>query len=133
MTYQEAKRMLAGRQSRKLEGNTYLERRDDFTIAVRFHATDVVTFRPTCTELDSGGWHTKTTAERMSSWGPCRVFGSRGGWRVVPADQGFDSGGWVYFDGMRISPDGRRLRREQPNAPRGLADPVVTVSGWTGY
>jgi hypothetical protein len=34
-----------------------------------------------------------------------------------------------YFDGMRVSPDGKRLMREQPHKPA-IYRPVTTHSGW---
>jgi hypothetical protein len=43
-TYTEAVERLGARQSRKLQNNTYVQRRSDDTIAVRLHATDVVTY-----------------------------------------------------------------------------------------
>ena len=42
------------------------------------HGTDVLRFTPEYVEYDSGGWHTKTTWERMSE-GPMRVGGDRKG------------------------------------------------------
>lgn len=46
---------------------------------------------------------------------------------------GFDheSGGHPYFDGIRISPDGKRLMRSQPNKPESF-EPIYTESGFTG-
>lgn len=54
--YKEALAKLNGRPRRKLENNTYLEERDGNTIAVKLHATDVVTFhRDGRVVLNSGG------------------------------------------------------------------------------
>lgn len=136
MDYNAASALLGKRQSRKLENNTYLVRRDDRTIAVRLHATDVVTFTPDWIELDSGGWHTKTTADRMRAYASVNVSSgsSKGkGWRVWPIDDkgswDWESGGFVYFDGIRVLNDGSGLAEDQPNAPRGIVAPVLTESG----
>jgi hypothetical protein len=60
MNYQKANEQLQGRNkdSRKLANHTYLQRRGE-NIAVKLHATDVVTFTPNgdCI-FNSGGWLT---------------------------------------------------------------------------
>jgi hypothetical protein len=43
----------------------------------------------------------------------------------------FESGGHPYFDGIRVSPDGKRIMRSQPNRAQTF-EPVKTVSGWSG-
>lgn len=73
MTYYEADRRLQGRckNSRRLENNTYLERRGENAIAVRFHATDVLTFRKDGSwTASTGGWNTVTTRDRLSRYSP---------------------------------------------------------------
>jgi len=69
MNFKDLDAKLQGRnhESRKYERNTYLQRRKD-NIAMLYHETDVATFFPNGDiKLDSGGWHTKTTKERMTS------------------------------------------------------------------
>ena len=85
MTYQEADALLQGRcrERRKLENNTYLERKTyprDAT-AVRLHRTDVLTFyQDGRIEIDTGGWNTVTTRDRMNRYlpNPWRVGSERG-------------------------------------------------------
>jgi hypothetical protein len=73
MTYQEAKEKLGTRTSRKLENNTYLIT-DGQNIAVKLHATNVLTFTPQGTVIyNSGGWRTKTTRDRMNAYGPVTI------------------------------------------------------------
>ena len=65
--FESASKLLTGRnaQWRKLDNNTYLERRGN-DIAVRLHNTDVVIFHEDgCTVFDSDGWRTRTTQDRM--------------------------------------------------------------------
>jgi hypothetical protein len=63
---QDAKLQGQCKQSRKLANNTYLQRRDK-NIAVLYHSTDVVIYTPNGnTILNSGGWHTSTTKERIN-------------------------------------------------------------------
>ncbi len=68
----EADQKLTGRNhdSRKLENNTYLERRGE-NIAIRLHRTDIVTHYPDGSfSLNDGGWNTPTTAERIQAYAP---------------------------------------------------------------
>lgn len=69
MNYQQAIAYLQGgrdKESRPFGNNTRLERRAD-GIAVRLHATDVVTLLPDGgVRLNSGGWRTVTTKARMN-------------------------------------------------------------------
>jgi len=68
MNFTELDAKLQGRnkERRKFENNTYLERRDK-NIVMKYHDTDVATFYPdNSMTLDSGGWHTITTKERIN-------------------------------------------------------------------
>jgi hypothetical protein len=72
-------------------------------IAVRLHHTDILTFKPDGSIiLDTGGWKTMVTKDRMNEFLPQGGVGStRGVWTV-------SSGGIEYFyeDDMTIKPDG---------------------------
>jgi hypothetical protein len=172
--YKEFSAKLGNRSSRKLANNTYLERRNERTLAIRLHATDVVTITPNYIELDSGGWHTPITKDRMQIIGVSIGSLGKRGWSVFPmmlvdcycvtdghpnkrfalnpetnewdysqdgcygcsgtlkvrrAD--WESEGYVYFDGIRLSADASQLAKSQPNRPDGFY-PVVTRSGWSG-
>jgi hypothetical protein len=60
-------------------------------------------------------------------------------WRMCETCQGtgrrmgqdWDSGGFPYFDGIRIKPDGSGLMKTQPRKPKDW-QPVVTESGFSG-
>lgn len=104
----------ARRESRKLANNTYLERRGD-AIAVRLHFTDVITFNPDgSVTLNSGGWRTVTTKDRMNFTSGVRVFQHAHEWYVAVAretDDGlrYDWDSSIdYFDGITFK-DGRVL------------------------
>ena len=104
MNYKEAEKKLGNRDSRKLGNNTYLQRRANDAIAVKLHSTDVVTFLPDgSTILDSGGWKTPTTKQRMNEYGPVRIGQERSDWIVY--GPGWTRAG-LYRDGMRIGPRG---------------------------
>lgn len=72
LDYQTADQWLTGRNrnSKKLKNNTYLERKADGDIAVRLHSTDIITLHRNCSAtLDSGGWRTMTTKDRLNEYG----------------------------------------------------------------
>ena len=82
MMYQELDSKLQGRcrESRKVGNNTYLIRHDDY-IAVRLHNTEVVRAYPNGDIiLDSGGWHTPTTKDRMNQYVSNRIWQEAGRW-----------------------------------------------------
>lgn len=65
--------LLQGRNydSRKLENNTYVTRYADNSIAIRLHSTDVVTYYPDGRVLlNTAGWNTPTTFDRIREYGP---------------------------------------------------------------
>ena len=121
MNYKEANELLIGRcrNSRKLANNTYLHRNGE-DICVRLHNTDVVTFKPNGEAiLDSGGWKTVTTKERINKYSPVGVFQNKGQWYI---------GDWnsnikecpLFFDGMIISKSGKvkRPKHKDGNAEK---------------
>ena len=85
MNYKIAVEKLGTRDSRKIGNNTYLQRRADGTIAVKLHATDVLTFHANGrTVYNSGGWRTNTTRDRMNGWGASGhyVLQEKGSWWI---------------------------------------------------
>ena len=88
MDYTTANAKLGTRDSRKLGNNTYLQRREDGSIAVKFHLTDVLAFHADGrTVYQSGGWRTVTTKARMNAYGAVRIITERGVWYVChPGD-----------------------------------------------
>ena len=106
MNFSQLDRMLTGRNqaSRKIGNNTYAERRGE-CIAVRLHATDILTFSPDgSVRYDSGGWQTVTTKARMNEFGPAGVSISQhqGLW-TVHSDRGTSV---PYADGLIYRPNG---------------------------
>lgn len=84
-TFETANKMLNGRcqARRKIANSTWLERFGN-DIGVRLHNTVVVLFKSDGSiTLDSGGWKTVTTKDRMNNYSPpFNVFSSRGVWMV---------------------------------------------------
>lgn len=90
---------------RKVANNTYAIRRDDDTIAIRLHETDVVTVtRDNRVRLETGGWYTVTTKERINRYIPgWTAYSDRGTWYVRHYAAGWENSEAVrFFDGITI-------------------------------
>jgi hypothetical protein len=101
--FAEAEASLGKRDRRKLENHTYLERRENGSIAVKLHATDVVTYLPNGrTVLASGGYRTSTTKDRLIRYGGVPITQERGVWYMGARNhkQG------TFRDGVTLLPDG---------------------------
>lgn len=99
--YQTLDTRLTGRckDSRKVANHTYLVRRGE-SIALKLHQTDVVTFHQDGTiQLNSGGWQTYTTKERISAYH--RVSSRKGIWYLED--------GSLFYDGVTIGADGKAV------------------------
>ena len=107
-THTEAREMLNGRTSRTIANNTTLVDLGEGGIVLRLHCTHVVTFRPDGSiVLNSGGWHTVTTKDRLS-----RVARAHG-WSVyAKAREWFvghrDGATFEFEDGFTIPPAARK-------------------------
>lgn len=89
-TYSDAAWILGNRESKKLGNNTYLHRVDADTVAVRLHQTDVVTYKKNGhIILNSGGWKTATTKDRINTYSPFRIYQEKGLWSV--SGNGFET------------------------------------------
>jgi hypothetical protein len=98
-------------ESKVVANNTVEYVRNDGATVWRLHLTDIIVKRKDgCTVLNSGGWQTVTTKERMNRYLP------PGGWQIYQLKNiwyladGFwnntDRQTWVFKDGMIIRPDG---------------------------
>lgn len=76
---------------------------------IRLHRTDIVVRPPNCSFiiLDTGGWFTATTKERINRFLPphCKLFQDNFEW-FIEADTFIHP----YEDGMTISTDGYHIR-----------------------
>jgi len=102
MNYESALETLKGRDRRKLENNTYLEKNGDY-IAVRLHDTNIITFYPDKTIVTSGGWKTLTTKDRLNKYLPLRysIYQANSIWYYTIGSEKY-----VFEDGMILSKDG---------------------------
>lgn len=113
-SYHSAAEYLGCKTDRPLDGrSSRLIRRDDSTIAVRYHNTDVVIYHADETiTLNTGGWYSVTTKARMCEYTRIRLYSIKGVWYV--------GGDWkdqspIFVDGMTINLDGQPLHPQFPS------------------
>ena len=83
LTFSQCESLIGKRDSKKLENNTYLERINPDCYGVRLHSTYVVrVYRDGRYVIDSGGWLTVTTKDRINKYSPCRVHQSKHVWYI---------------------------------------------------
>lgn len=136
MNYTDANAKLTGRckESRKVGRNTYLKRRPNNAIALRFHNTDILTFyKNGRIEVATGGWNTITTRQRINQFLPggqgvhsengtavlCTQKSKRilkGIAKILP--NGFISGGGDYAKWLKASRKERAEARRPINRGR---------------
>lgn len=104
-SYADANAKLGSRSTRKLDYRTYLERRSNDSIAVRFWETDVVTYFADGTiALNSGGWRTPTTKSRINEYAPVNVWQEKGVWYI---GAGWKERSYIFQDNVLIHADGK--------------------------
>lgn len=86
MTHSEAVLMVRGKRNasrRKVGNNTYAEILHDNSVGIMLHSTYVVKIHPDNTyTLQTGGWQTVTTKDRINQYSPVRVYQRKYEWFV---------------------------------------------------
>lgn len=99
MTHSEAVTMVRGktnRESRKVGNNTYAEILNDGSIGIMLHSTYVVKIHPdNSATLNTGGWYSSTTKDRMNKYSPVRVYQRKGQWYLENGEE--------YEDGVVVA------------------------------
>lgn len=90
--------------SKFVANNTLKVKYKDGSEAIRLHNTDVVTLLPDGKiQLNSGGWRTNTTKERINDYSPARLWQNKGLWYVD---------GSLFYDNMLIDKDGKLIGKK---------------------
>ncbi len=100
MSYGAAKELLGGKAAIELGHNTMLRDiswKGFKAIAVRLHQTDVVIFHEDGTvELNSGGYETVTTKDRINKFSPMGIYQQQGDWYMHNGEK------TPFRDGIKI-------------------------------
>lgn len=101
MDYAEMERLVnKGRKpgEKKLKGNTWLVRWDEDRIDVVFHGTAIIkAFSDGSFILDSGGWRTITTKERINAYAPVYIYQKKYVWYLSHQHKDIE-----FVDGMKL-------------------------------
>ena len=117
-SYEKASEVVdSNRGKRKIANNTYARRVDENTVAIKFHHTDIVTWHSDESyTLNTGGWWTMSTHERMKRYTPTIPwserkengrFTSADGWWWFTQGATWDKRCHPFRDGMRVYKNGR--------------------------
>lgn len=89
----------SGRSRRKVGNNTWAEIMPDGSVDIILHNTRIVSINADGTyRLNSGGWHTHTTKDRMNRFSPARIYQHKFEWFVGSVGDGKIR----FFDGIVI-------------------------------
>lgn len=101
MNHCEAVKMVRGKRNaerRKVGNNTYAEILHDGSVGIMLHSTYVVKIHPDNTRtLNSGGWQTLTTKDRINQYSPVRVYQRKFEWFVK-----INNKEYPFMDGMVV-------------------------------
>jgi len=107
LTYEEARKLLGTRESKKLARNTWL-REEKGNMVIRFWETDVIVIDPKNEyTLNSGGYKTFTTKDRLNTFSPANVGQDKGLWYVY--NYMHDKPKVLFADGIRVDSSGKVL------------------------
>lgn len=102
MNYAEAVNMVRGKRNanrRKIGNNTYAEILHDNSVGIMLHSTYVVKIHPDNTyTLQTGGWQTVTTKDRINQYSPVRVYQRNYEWFVK-----LNGKEYPFIEGMVVS------------------------------
>ena len=102
MTHNEAVLMVRGKRNanrRKVGNNTYAEILHDNSVGIMLHSTYVVKIHPDDTyTLQTGGWQTVTTKDRINQYSPVRVYQRKYEWFVK-----LNGKEYPFMEGMVVS------------------------------
>jgi len=95
---------------KRIANNTVKYERMNGDVVYRLHNTDIVTKHSDGTfTLNSGGWKTITTKDRINLYAPAHVYSGNGTWYVEKIP---------FFDGMRVNADGTVIGADQDKADK---------------
>lgn len=106
MTHTEAVKMVRGKRNaerRKVGNNTYAEILPNGSVGIKLHSTYVVKIHEDGTyTLNSGGWQTHTTKDRINQYSPRKVYQRNFEWFVEVVESTGCKNLFPFIDGMVV-------------------------------
>ena len=104
--------------SKFVDQNTLKIEYENGSSSIRFHNTDIITFNPDNTiVLNSGGYRTITTKERINKFAPVNIFQKNGLWYLANNNNyphNFDDA-YLFYDNCIINNEGKLLSKPLNN------------------
>lgn len=105
VSYEAMNNFLGDKSEKKVGHNTTAERIGEFEIGIKYYNTYIIKIDPTdIITVNSGGWDTKTTKERLNHFLSCRnvhITQKKYKWTIHGSNDSLD-----YVDGMQVFPNG---------------------------
>jgi len=86
-----------------IDNNTLEIKYNNGTTSIRLHDTDIVTMKGKNFILNSGGWRTPTTKERINKFAPVRLYQNKGLWYL--------SEGQLFYDNCIVNSEGKLISK----------------------
>ena len=86
--------------------NTLQINYSDGSVAYRLHDTDVIIEQDNIITLNSGGWRTPTTKDRINSFAPVNIWQENSIWYL---------NGFMFYDGIQVNSKGEIISEKRPN------------------
>lgn len=117
-TYAQYQEFMRGRDVRTIPSiRGTLVRRDGTAFKLMYHNTVVVTaYADGSFTLNTGGWLTATTKQRLNDFSPAMVYQRKHQWYVMLPDQAkthADQAAVPFFDGIRVDAIGAPLTTQE--------------------
>lgn len=93
--------------SRKIDNNTVARLLDNNGVAIKLHDTDIIKYDNNGTvTLNSGGWKTVTTKERLNKYTQAGVSQKAGIWYMAD--------GSLFYDGIKLDKNNKVIKPKSP-------------------
>ncbi|MDD4354227.1 MAG: hypothetical protein PHN56_07285 [Candidatus Nanoarchaeia archaeon] len=89
--------------SKFVQNNTLKIEYENGTTAIRLHNTDIIIFNGTNFILNSGGWRTSTTKDRINTFTPARISQKKGLWYLRDGN--------LFYDNCIINSEGHLISK----------------------
>jgi hypothetical protein len=112
-SYHQALDLLHNRVHKKLANNTYA-RLEGNNVIVKLHDTDIITFTPRKAILNTDGWNTVTTKDRLNRFSPVFIIQHKSIWYIQQGENDWYSNYEnkpIFYDGIEVKYNGEVFKK----------------------
>ena len=81
--------------SKKIDNNTFRLKDKEGIEYIRLHLTNIITFTKDKTILNTGGWKTSTTENRINKYSGFSIYSKKGIWHITT-----NKGDFLFYDNI---------------------------------